>query len=230
MPPFISIIPTTAYPDLISSLVRSEFLDMSYLDRADPDPSTYDPTLCSPWYLSTMDFPTQPGPTTIGSDGVFTDTQFEMQRSRYAESPSSESSTDQAPSSITSYNDSEFSNHFIMETQPQLNSYKHAAAFGGVNLHLDTTKVGTKVIHPSSEETVTCKECCSYKSFGRTYDLDRHIKQKHRCRVPDCSNIKFTSTEEIKQHYEEVHPKIPLGHICGTCTYSSAKHSLAIAI
>jgi hypothetical protein len=62
----------------------------------------------------------------------------------------------------------------------------------------------------------TCTEGCLKKSFGRPYDLNRHIHEQHRCPHEDCKDVRFTTPGEKKAHTRG-HSEIGLGYRCGTC-------------
>ena len=68
----------------------------------------------------------------------------------------------------------------------------------------------------STIEQFQCAEGCSKKSFGRPYDLTRHINEQHRCPHEDCRNVRFCTPKDKKDH-EKIHSKSGLGYRCGTC-------------
>lgn len=68
----------------------------------------------------------------------------------------------------------------------------------------------------SSNPQFVCTEGCETKSFGRSYDLNRHIKEQHRCRMRECQLVKFRTAKEKKDH-ERSHNIGGVGFRCGTC-------------
>jgi hypothetical protein len=69
---------------------------------------------------------------------------------------------------------------------------------------------------PTSVEPYKCPESCPGKTFGRQYELERHIREQHRCPHEDCSDVYFSSPKEKREH-ERHHSETGLGYRCGTC-------------
>src|SRR5262245_3441715 len=67
-----------------------------------------------------------------------------------------------------------------------------------------------------SVEPVTCPEGCEKKTFGRQYELDRHIREQHRCPHEHCTEVRFSSPQEKRDH-DKHHSEAGLGYRCGTC-------------
>jgi hypothetical protein len=65
-------------------------------------------------------------------------------------------------------------------------------------------------------EPCKCPEGCQGKTFGRQYELDRHIREQHRCPHENCVNVQFSTPKEKREH-ERHHSETGLGYRCGTC-------------
>jgi hypothetical protein len=62
-----------------------------------------------------------------------------------------------------------------------------------------------------------CPECYEPYIFKRRYELDRHIKEQHRCTHPDCVQLKFPNKKQKLEH-ERIHNEGGLGFFCGSCS------------
>lgn len=62
-------------------------------------------------------------------------------------------------------------------------------------------------------DRVYCTEGCTNISFGRSYDLKRHVDEQHRCPHERCTNLKFTTARETTEHRAQH----GVGFRCGTC-------------
>jgi hypothetical protein len=60
---------------------------------------------------------------------------------------------------------------------------------------------------------VFCTEGCTNTSFGRTYDLKRHVEEQHRCPHENCESLKFATNRETAAHRAQH----GVGFRCGTC-------------
>jgi len=68
-------------------------------------------------------------------------------------------------------------------------------------------------------EPVKCPDGCPRKTFGRQYELDRHIREQHRCPHENCADVRFSKPKEKREH-ERLHSETGLGYRCGTCLLS----------
>jgi hypothetical protein len=82
---------------------------------------------------------------------------------------------------------------------------------------------GTEPVAPpkisAKPEPFTCSEGCAKKTFGRKFELERHIREQHRCPHEDCVDVHF-STPRGKREHERQHSETGLGYRCGTCLLS----------
>ncbi|KAF2738780.1 hypothetical protein EJ04DRAFT_520116 [Polyplosphaeria fusca] len=76
--------------------------------------------------------------------------------------------------------------------------------------------VPSSILPEKTPEAYVCKEGCIKSSFGRIYDLQRHIDEHHRCDLTSCEGMRFSSSKEKKNH-EKTHNKGGLGFRCGDC-------------
>lgn len=55
------------------------------------------------------------------------------------------------------------------------------------------------------------------KTFTRTYDLRRHVKEQHACPHQICGGKFFERPKDLKTHLKEEHPESPHPFECGSC-------------
>ncbi|KAF2676151.1 hypothetical protein K458DRAFT_194090 [Lentithecium fluviatile CBS 122367] len=145
-------------------------------------------------------------------------------------SPSSDqSSMGRAPSSNTSYNEPDSAEPFLESSSPENSLFgtrTQSPTFTTIAPRPNTC--GSDVLFDLREpapvaipRAITsvepkCTEGCKGKTFGRQYELDRHIREQHRCPHEDCADVRFSSSKEKREH-ERHHSEIGLGYRCGTC-------------
>jgi hypothetical protein len=82
---------------------------------------------------------------------------------------------------------------------------------------------GTEPVAPpkiaAKSEPFRCSEGCTKKTFGRKFELERHIREQHRCPHEDCVDVRFSTPREKREH-ERQHSETGLGYRCGTCLLS----------
>ena len=159
---------------------------------------------------------------------------------------SDQSSMSRAPSTNTSYNEidnvdsvsvdhmCEISSDYFQFLEP---SSPERLLFG-VRTHSPIPAFSAAAPHPESDllfdlpgpgpapvaackplttaEQYICPEGCPRRTFGRPYELDRHIREQHRCPHEDCRDIRFSKPKEKREH-ERQHSETGLGYRCGTC-------------
>ncbi|KAF2261727.1 hypothetical protein CC78DRAFT_607341 [Lojkania enalia] len=83
------------------------------------------------------------------------------------------------------------------------------------DLHAEFPTATATAVSRSLPEPFTCPEGCK-RTFGRQYELKRHLVEQHQCPYEECKHVRFRTSQEKKEH-ERQHSKIGLGYRCGTC-------------
>lgn len=101
-----------------------------------------------------------------------------------------------------------------MERDPAIDLRTSVLPMSGPATHLN---------NPMWPEIFSCTEGCS-KTFGRPYDVRRHIEEQHRCPHPDCKELRLATVREKKEH-KKGHSD--MGFRCGICALSGLPKSLS---